>query len=85
MQTNSRANWNAQRESPGGDGVTGKHSGEEREITRADATHAAPEHAVPIDRLPLTTSQYVPAGRQVMNVDVHTESWLLIATNPSEP
>src|ERR1700761_9391755 len=54
-------------------------------IGEGEDTHAAPEHAVPVDMLPLTTSQYDPAGREVANVDVHAESWLLIATKPSAP
>lgn len=43
-----------------------------------------PAHA-PLEAGPATTSQYVPAGREVLNVAVQGESSLLIATNPVDP
>lgn len=47
-------------------------------------TYDAPVHELPVD-LPLITSQYEPAGRDVENVAVHAESALLMATKPAEP
>jgi hypothetical protein len=47
-------------------------------------TYPVPVQA-PDELLPVMTSQYDPAGRDVVNVAVHAESALLIATNPAEP
>lgn len=48
------------------------------------STYDDPEH-VPELALPLITSQYVPAGIDVVNVAVQLESALLMATKPAEP
>lgn len=40
---------------------------------------------VPEELVPLITSQYDPAGNEVVNVVLHAESSLFIATNPAEP
>jgi hypothetical protein len=47
-------------------------------------THALPVHS-PAELPPLTTSQYVPSGRDVTNVVLQTVSALFMATNPAEP
>ena len=47
-------------------------------------TYVEPVHC-PFDNEPLTTSQYDPSGSVVVNVVGHSESSLLIATNPRAP
>ena len=47
-------------------------------------TYASPVHS-PDELVPLITSQYVPSGRDVWNVELHTVSALLIATYPAAP
>lgn len=65
--------------------ATGPKAGQTgRRLGKGGATHALPVHAPPA-LAPPTTSQYVPSGRDVANVPLHTPSALLIATNPSAP
>lgn len=47
-------------------------------------TYAVPVHA-PLELLPLITSQYVPAAKDVVNVADQADPSLLIATNPADP
>lgn len=47
-------------------------------------TDDEPEQLPPL-AAPLTTSQYVPAGSDVENIAVQSESWLLIAVKPRLP
>lgn len=73
----------------GGEGSRGRH-GESRTIlvgiasVSQSATYDEPLQEPP-EAGPATTSQYVPAGKDVLKVPLQVESPLLITTNPVDP